>query len=142
MNNSFRIINFNYTTSFLPVNSFKYEKINDLVSYEEYGPIENEIRKAAVILNENKDSRKALIVFNNESCFTSIHFLISKDDFLYVRVCFRAQHETLGRPTDEKFICYLITKFLKDSKYTFYNDGFISKNHVLIVVNVGDYHNY
>jgi len=64
---------------------------------------------------------------------TSIQYLIN-ERILHIICNFRSQHETLGRPNDEKMINFIATKFINNLKHE------IDK--VYITCNVADYHNY
>lgn len=136
-----RKFNYSYILKYKQVNSFNFDKINDLVSYSiGYDRLYLNIIDAAYLLKDNIKSRQAICVLNTStlnSCLISIQFLF--DDLnkfnLHVIANFRSQHATLGRPTDEKLINYYITIFLNTiEKYN------IIPNCVNIDINVGDYH--
>lgn len=132
-----RLINYTYNIDWEFIPGFKYFlHENNLVKYDAYLNMEYKAKHASKIVNNDKNSRRAIIYsdgIENPACLTSIQFLIVGKT-LHVICNFRSQHEELGRPNDTKMINFIVTKFKENLN--------IPIKDIIIVCHIGDYHLY
>jgi len=132
-----RHINHTYNIEFKFTEEFNYTKNeNSLVSYDAYLNMEYKVKHLTNILNIDINSRQAICFgdgVSTYSCLSSIQFLIVGGS-LYTICNFRSQHSTLGRPSDELMIKFLVTSFMH--KLNHYIED------IQIICNVADYHYY
>ena len=134
-----RKINHSYKINWISVDEFDYRlHENELIKYDAYLNMESKVINLSNVINSNTESRQAICYADgveNPACLTSIQFLI-KDKSVNMICSFRSQHETLGRPSDEKMLNFLATKFIDNI------DKNIDIDSINIICNVADYHNY
>lgn len=132
-----RIINHQYSVEFKETLEFKFDVKNQIVDLTKYKVLEDQISTLATLLNENPNTRQAVIVLatqNDLSCLINLQYLIVNGHDLYCIANYRSQHITLGEPNDTQMLNYLTSLLLKKLSH--------NVDKINILVNVADYHYY
>jgi hypothetical protein len=142
-----RKINYTYTVPYETIETFNFDKKNEIVDLTNYKILETEVINLANIISIKPDSRQAIYLHssnNQKNCLISIQFLIeyavikqgapkfSLSTKLSMIANYRSQHHALGMPHDIKMLNYLMTLFDKQFDVDFVKH--------IIYVNVADYH--
>ena len=132
----FRKINYQYTIDFEEVSYFDWDFQMGPVKYDGYEVLATSIDWIVESLNENPDTRQAILTLNRKdymSCLINMQWLVDGAT-LHCITNFRSQHENWGRAQDSQLILLLTTQVKEELKTQI--------DEVKIHVNVADYHSY
>ena len=129
------MINHHYKLAYRYLNTFHFKQYNDKIGVKEYEPyIYAQLPDIIKKLNDNKNTRQAILIMNRGndfmSCLISIQFQIFNSE-LYVTVNLRSQAREFMKK-DARLFCFCATRVLNNMDYL------ISK--VNIDVYVGNFH--